>query len=219
MLKLCPNMSYVKKSALTPLPRDFYNRDTLKVARELLGCWLVREQNGVQMAARIVETEAYCGAEDSACHAHKCRSPRTEAMFGPAGHAYVYLVYGMHWLLNVVTEAEDSPCAVLIRAVEPTLNEAAMRTIRQATGKQLSNGPGKLTRAFTIDKAFYGHDMTQAEQLWISAAPHDEPTHATLTSPAIATGPRVGIDYAQPEHRNAPWRLWLEGNPWVSKAP
>lgn len=204
-----PNIANVKNSALTPLPRDFYNRDTLEVARDMLGCWLVREHNGARIAARIVETEAYCGAEDSACHAHKRRSPRTEAMFGPPGHAYVYLVYGMHWLLNVVTEPDGSPCAVLIRAVEPVLNEAAMRTIRQASGKQLSNGPGKLTRALTIDKALYGHDMTQSEELWISAASHDA---------AIASGPRVGIDYAQPEHRDAPWRLWLEGNPWVSKA-
>lgn len=197
-----------------PLERDFYNRDTLVVARDLLGCWLLREHNGEQTAARIVETEAYCGAEDSACHTHRRRSPRTEAMFGPAGHAYVYLVYGMHWLLNVVTEPEDSPCAVLIRAVEPTANEAAMYVTRQATGKQLSNGPGKLTRALGIDKALYGHDMTQGNQLWISPAAHDD----GLTTGPIATGPRVGIDYAKPEHRDAPWRLWLEGNPCVSKA-
>lgn len=209
MLKPCPTLPNVNSSALTPLPRDFYNRDTLEVARYLLGCWLVREHDGEQMAARIVETEAYCGAEDTACHAHRRRSPRTEAMFGPAGHAYVYLVYGMHWLLNVVTEPEGSPCAVLIRAVEPTVNEAAMRATRQALGKQLSNGPGKLTRALTIDKALYGHDMTQADKLWISAAAHDA---------SIVSGPRVGIDYAQPEHRDAPWRLWLEDNPWVSKA-
>lgn len=202
-------MPNVKNSTLTPLPRDFYNRDTLQVARDMLGCWLVRDINGEQMAARIVETEAYCGAEDSACHAHRRRSPRTEAMFGPAGHAYVYLVYGMHWLLNVVTEPEDSPCAVLIRAVEPTANEDAMRANRQASGKQLSNGPGKLTRALSIDKALYGHDMTQRQKLWISTASHHEP---------VATGPRVGIDYAKPEHRDAPWRFWLTDNPWVSKA-
>jgi DNA-3-methyladenine glycosylase len=205
-------------STLTPLPRDFYNCDTLEVARELLGCRLIRKHNGEQMAARIVETEAYCGAEDSACHAHRRRSPRTEAMFGPAGHAYVYLVYGMHWLLNVVTEPEGSPCAVLIRAVEPTANEAAMRAIRQSTGKQLSNGPGKLTRALSIDKALYGHDMTQAGQLWISPASNDDPHYAALASRSIASGPRVGIDYAKPEHRDAPWRLWLKDNPWVSKA-
>lgn len=202
-------MPNAKQNVLTPLTRDFYHRDTLEVASDMLGCWLVREYNGEQMAARIVETEAYCGAEDSACHAHRRRSPRTEAMFGPPGHAYVYLVYGMHWLLNVVTEPEDSPCAVLIRAVEPMANEAAMRAIRQATGKQLSNGPGKLTRALTIDKALYGHDMTLGKQLWISAASHED---------AIATGPRVGIDYAKPEHRDAPWRFWLKNNPWVSKA-
>ena len=202
-------MPNAKENVLTPLSRDFYNRDTLAVARDMLGCWLVREYNGEKMAARIVETEAYCGAEDSACHAHRRRSPRTEAMFGPPGHAYVYLVYGMHWLLNVVTEPEDSPCAVLIRAVEPMANETAMRATRQATGKQLSNGPGKLTRALTIDKALYGHDMTQAGKLWISQATHEA---------KIACGPRVGIDYAQPEHRDAPWRLWLADNPWVSKA-
>lgn len=210
-------MANFEENPLIPLPRDFYNRDTLEVARDMLGCWLVREHNGEQMAARIVETEAYCGAEDSACHAHRRRSPRTEAMFGPAGHAYVYLVYGMHWLLNVVTEPEGSPCAVLIRAVEPMANEAAMRAIRQASGKQLSNGPGKLTRALSIDKALYGHDMTRAGQLWISPASHNDP-HAALGSRPIASGPRVGIDYAKPEHRDAPWRLWLEDNPWVSKA-
>ncbi|MEC4766371.1 DNA-3-methyladenine glycosylase [Halomonas sp. CUBES01] len=197
-----------------PLARAFYNRDTLEVAHDMLGCWLVREHNGERIAARIVETEAYCGAEDSACHAHRRRSPRTEAMFGPPGHAYVYLVYGMHWLLNVVTEPEDSPCAVLIRAVEPTINEAAMRATRQATGKQLSNGPGKLTRALGIDKALYGHDMTQGNRLWISHSATDE----GLTTGPIATGPRVGIDYAKPEHRDSPWRLWLKDNPWVSKA-
>lgn len=202
-----------------PLARAFYNRDTLEVARDMLGCWLVREHNGEQIAARIVETEAYCGAEDSACHAHRRRSPRTEAMFGPAGHAYVYLVYGMHWLLNVVTEPEDSPCAVLIRAVEPTVNEVAMRATRQATGKQLSNGPGKLTRALGIDKTLYGHDMTEGNQLWISQSVQDDGLINCPINPGpIATGPRVGIDYAKPEHRDAPWRLWLKDNPWVSKA-
>ena len=89
-----------------------------------------------------------------------------------------------------------------------------MRATRQATGKQLSNGPGKLTRALGIDKALYGHDMTQGNRLWISQPVQD----GGLATGPIATGPRVGIDYAQPEHRDAPWRLWLKDNPWVSKA-
>ena len=199
--------------ALTPLPSSFYNRDTLAVARDLLGCLLIRQLNGELMAARIVETEAYRGSEDSACHAHRRKTPRTEAMFGPPGHAYVYLVYGMHWLLNVVTQPEGNPCAVLIRAVEPVIGEPAMREWRSVAGRNLSNGPGKLTRALRIDKALYGHDMTQIgkplDGLWIAQG---EPPSA------IDTGPRVGIDYAQPADRDAPWRLWSEGNPWVSKA-
>lgn len=204
-------------SWLPPLPRDFYNRDTLAVARDLLGCQLVRYHQGELMVTRIVETEAYCGAEDSACHAHRRKTPRTDVMFGPPGHAYVYLVYGMHWLLNIVTQPEDNPCGVLIRAVEPLKGEATMRAVRDARGYNLSNGPGKLTRALQVNKALYGHDITQtgarsdnhSNALWISAG--DPPEH-------IASGPRVGIDYAQPIHRDAPWRLWCDGNPWVSKA-
>ncbi|MGM0614170.1 MAG: DNA-3-methyladenine glycosylase [Pseudomonadota bacterium] len=192
-----------------PLPREFYDRDTLQVARDLLGCQLVRLHQGKLMIAQIVETEAYRGSEDSACHAHRRKTPRTEAMFGPPGHAYVYLVYGMHWLLNVVTQPEGNPCAVLIRAVEPVEGEDAMRALRSAKGRQLCNGPGKLTRALSVDKALYGHDMTRSEQLWITQA---------AAPAAIASGPRVGIDYAQPADRDAPWRLWHEGNPWVSKA-
>ncbi len=210
---LTPVKSPIEQEALTPLPLGFYNRDTLEVARDLLGCWLVRQLDGELMAARIVETEAYRGSEDSACHAHRRRTPRTEAMFGPPGHAYVYLVYGMHWLLNVVTQPEGNPCAVLIRAVEPVIGEPAMRAWRSVAGRNLCNGPGKLTRALLIDNALYGHDMTQnsdpSNGLWITSG---EPLSA------IASGPRVGIDYAQPADRDAPWRLWSEGNPWVSKA-
>lgn len=202
-------MSSLPESSLLPLTRDFYQRDTVAVANDLLGCWLVREVDGALMGARIVETEAYCGAHDSACHAHRGLTTRIAAMFGAPGHAYIYLVYGMHWLFNIVTEPEGSPCAVLVRAVEPVLNEQAMRERRLTPGKQLSNGPGKLTRALDVDKALYGHDLTRAERLWICAGSHDIP---------IASGPRVGIDYAEPHDRDAPWRFWLEGNPWVSKA-
>lgn len=192
-----------------PLPKAFYNRDTLDVATDLLGCQVVREINGERLIATIVETEAYRGSEDSACHAHRRRTPRTQAMFGPPGHAYVYLVYGMHWLFNLVTQPEGSPCAVLIRAVEPVTGEATMRRLRPVAGRALCNGPGKLTRALDVDKRHYGLDLSTPETLWIS---HGEPPAA------IACGPRVGIDYAQPADRDAPWRLWHQGNPWVSKA-
>lgn len=206
---LTNGMPRAESDDLTPLTRDFYCRDTLKVAHDLLGCHLVRQYEGELMVAKIVETEAYRGSEDSACHAHRRKTPRTEAMFGPPGHAYVYLVYGMHWLLNVVTQPEGNPCAVLIRAVEPVTGEAAMRALRDVRGRNLSNGPGKLSRALRIDKALYGHDMTQPNALWITAG---EPPHT------VASGPRVGIDYAQPADRDAPWRLWIDNNPWVSKA-
>lgn len=192
-----------------PLPRAFYDGDTLAVANALLGCCLVRDTGGEPMVARIVETEAYRGSEDSACHAHRRETPRTRVMFGPPGHAYVYLVYGMHWLLNVVTQPEGSPCAVLIRAVEPVGGEALMRERRPVAAKALCNGPGKLTRALSIDGSLYGHDMTTPDTLWITAGEAPE---------RVARGPRVGIDYAQPHDRDAPWRLWIEGNPWVSKA-
>ncbi|MCL7930668.1 DNA-3-methyladenine glycosylase [Halomonas llamarensis] len=191
------------------LPRAFYHRDTLDVARDLLGCHLVRRVEDDMLVAKIVETEAYRGSEDSACHAHRRKTPRTEAMFGPPGHAYVYLVYGIHWLLNVVTQPEGNPCAVLIRAVEPVAGEAAMRAQRHVKGRNLSNGPGKLTNALGIDKALYGHDMTQTEALWITQG---ETPHT------VATGPRVGIDYAKLHDRDAPWRLWIADNTWVSRA-
>ncbi|MFG6667299.1 DNA-3-methyladenine glycosylase [Halomonas sp. HNIBRBA4712] len=201
--------SALPASLQAPLPRDFYDRDTLDVARALLGCQLVRRVNGELIAATIVETEAYRGATDSACHAHRRRTPRTEAMFGPPGHAYVYLVYGMHSLLNIVTQPEGNPCAVLVRAVEPCVNEDAMRRARVARNRELCNGPGKLTRALSIDRALYGEDMTRAHRLWVVQG--TAPEH-------VSSGPRVGIDYAEPLDRDAPWRLWVTGNPWVSKA-
>ncbi|WP_202114665.1 DNA-3-methyladenine glycosylase [Vreelandella zhuhanensis] len=197
---------------MTPLSRDFYARDTLVVAENLLGCHVVRElESGLHLMARIVEVEAYMGPHDSACHAAKGRTARTEVMFGPPGHAYVYLIYGMHHMLNFITLRDGYPCGVLLRAVEPVLGEPQMRLLRSAKGKQLSNGPGKLTRALGVDKSLYGHDLTLGTQLWAS------PRSAGF-KPQIAYGPRVGIGYAESEHREAPWRLWLKGNEWVSKA-
>jgi len=184
---------------LTP---DFFARPTLLVARNLLGQRLVRHLDGRRLCGLIVETEAYVGAADTACHASKGRTARTETMFGPPGHAYVYLIYGMYHMLNLVTEAPDFPAAVLIRAVEPLAGVAA--------GKNTTNGPGKLCRAFGIDRALNGWPVTRGQQLWLEAAP-------PVPDGAVATGPRVGVHYAAPADRAAPWRFWLRDNPFVSK--
>lgn len=170
------------------LARDFFVRPTLEVARNLVGCFLVREIQGVEQRARIVETEAYIGEDDLACHASKGRTKRTEVMYGEAGHAYVYLVYGMHELLNIVTEDEGFPAAVLIRAVE-----------LEGVPFSKTNGPGKLTRVMQIDRALNGADVTNQNELWFEKG---EPVPET----AIEKTPRVGIAYA--EHCAAyPWRF------------
>lgn len=202
-------------TAPVPLPRAFYARPTLTVARDLLGMQLCRqlpaELGGELLRARIVETEAYDGPDDTACHGAKGLTPRTRTLFGPPGHAYVYLIYGMYDLFNIVTDRTDYPAGVLIRAVEPLQGETAMRRQRpNARHHQLSNGPGKLTRALAISRQHNDHDLTLGQTLWISQDPDFTPTH-------ISCGPRIGIDYADDAHRLAPWRCWLSHNPWVSR--
>ncbi|MDR9468859.1 DNA-3-methyladenine glycosylase [Marinospirillum sp.] len=192
------------------LQRDFYARPSLEVAQDLLGCLLVRQlDSGQTLAARIVDLEAYIGQEDTACHASKGRTPRTEVMFGEPGHAYVYLIYGLHHLLNLVTEEAGQPCGLMLRALEPVHNCEVMREIRPVKGRNLCNGPGKLTRALDVDRQFNRWDLCSGQQLWVAPRP------APLTEP-VGRGPRVGIDYADQKDREAPWRFWLEGNPWVS---
>lgn len=163
------------------------SRDTVKLAQDLLGCRLVaRGEDGVERRLRITETEAYDGPEDRACHASKGRTARTEIMFGPAGHWYVYLCYGMHQMLNLVTGPVDWPAAVLIRGVEGI------------------TGPGRVTRAFGIAKPLNGTPAFIPERLWLEA--RDEPV---LLQDVLA-GPRVGVDYAGPEWAGKPWRFrWM----------
>lgn len=182
------------------LVKDFYARDTLKVARELLGKKLVRRIGGIELSGMIVETEAYCGRQDSACHAHRGQTPRNAIMFGHPGHAYVYFTYGMHYMLNLVTEEEGSPCAVLIRAVLPLAGIEEMEARRQKKGKQLTNGPAKLCQAFGIDKSLNGWDLTCGEELWVEKCKN-------IPAGKIIATPRIGIDYAQKEHREALWRF------------
>ena len=142
------------------IPRSFYEQTTLDVARQLLGKYLVRKHSDGTTIGRIVETEAYVGPEDKACHASKGRTPRTKIMFGQAGYAYVYLVYGFHHMLNIVTESVDFPAAVLIRAVEPVQGVALMQVRRKnETLRNLASGRGKLCQAFAIDRALNGDDL------------------------------------------------------------
>lgn len=183
-----------------PLPRSFYDRDTVRVARDLLGCRVVRRHGGRTLLARIVETEAYAGEHDLACHASRGRTPRTEVLFGPPGHAYVYLCYGLHWLFNAVTEREGHGSAVLIRAVEPIAGfPPGART----------SGPALLSAALRITSRQNRHDLTAGEALWIEEP--DAPVGA------ITSSPRIGVEYAG-EWATRPWRFYLPASPHVSRA-
>ena len=185
------------------LKHDFYARDTRVVARELLGKKLVRKYKGHLLSGLIYETEAYLGASDSACHAFRGKTARNAVMFGRAGVAYVYFVYGMHYLLNVVTEKEENPCAVLIRALVPFDGIKHMQRHRGATGKDLTNGPAKLCQALAVDKALNGWDLTTGQKLWVEE-------QMSLPRRFIETGPRIGIDYARPADKRAALRFRIE---------
>ncbi|WP_404363022.1 DNA-3-methyladenine glycosylase [Marinobacter sp.] len=184
------------------LPREFFARPTAVVARNLLGTLLVRDIEGERLVGRIMETEAYGGADDSASHASRGMTPRTEPMFGPPGHAYVYLIYGMYDMLNVVAETEGQAGAVLIRALCPVEGEAGMAARRNGkVWPELANGPGKLARAMAINRRELDrHDLCLGRKLWLEAG---EP----VADSEVVLGPRVGIDYAAPVDRDAPLRF------------
>ena len=194
------------------LPRAFYARPTLDVARDLVGCVLVRTlADGQRLAGRIVETEAYIGQADLASHARAGRTPRTAIMFGPPGYAYVYFTYGMHWLLNAVTEAEGQPAAVLIRALEPLEGLAQIAARRPGRPqREWTSGPARLTKALDIDHRLHGTDLTR-EPLWIAPGTPDRVT-------TLESGPRVGIDRVPEPWHSIPWRFYEAGSPYVSKA-
>jgi DNA-3-methyladenine glycosylase len=169
------------------IKRDFYNQNTIKVAKELLGCFLVREYRGKIIRARITETEAYRGFHDAASHAARGRTPRTELMFGKPGYAYVYLIYGMYSMLNVVTEGVDYPAAVLIRGIEVSV-EASIEASKK--NNIFLDGPGKLTKFLHIDKTLNGHDLALGEKLWIECPAKKKKFKITKSA-------RVGVDYAR----------------------
>jgi DNA-3-methyladenine glycosylase len=171
-----------------PLTRAFYARPSPVVAEECLGKILVFETDDGALSGRIVETEAYLGLPDKAAHSYGGRRTlRNEVMYGPPGHAYVYLVYGLHDHLNLVTGASGDPCAVLVRAVEPLSGETAMRQRRPVEARTaLTSGPGKLCRAFGIDRSYNGHDLCCAPLFLV-----DGPAPAR-----VLRTPRIGVDYA-----------------------
>src|SRR5208282_4693719 len=183
--------------AMRKLPRSFYDRDTVTVARELLGKWLVHVSRGVERIGRIVEVEAYLGPHDLAAHSARGLTERTKVMFGPPGHAYVYFIYGMHYCMNVVTEREGHASAVLLRAVEP---------VKNVTGRTC--GPGLLCRAMRIDNRLNAHDLL-SDNFFIAAPPETGPL-------VIVKRPRVGVDYARHWARRH-LRFYLKGNPFVSR--
>ena len=166
------------------LQRDFYSRDVLEVAPQLLGQHLVRiGPEGNLSSYVITETEAYRGGEDLACHASKGKTPRTEVMFGEGGHLYMYLIYGMYWMMNVVCGDKGVPQAVLFRGLREV------------------SGPGRLTSLLDMDRSFYGEDLVSSERIWIEESG---------SSPAYSSGPRVGIDYAGLPWKNKPWRFLIK---------
>jgi DNA-3-methyladenine glycosylase len=179
-----------------PYPASFYEEDPVEVAKRLLGSLLVRRRQGAEeMVTRIVETEAYRGEEDQACHARAGRTKRTETMYGPPGRAYVYLIYGMYNMLNLVTWPEGMPSAVLIRAVEP------LAGLEGGT-----DGPGKLCRALDIDRSLDGARLDGPELLVMPGQAPEE----------VSAGPRIGVDYAG-EWAQRPWRFFVPDSPWLSR--
>ena len=188
------------------LPKGMVRRGAEEVARDLLGCFLVSTVDGALVGGRIVETEAYLGREDPASHAavRAGRTSRNAPMFGPGGTAYVYLVYGMHWCLNVVTGVAGDPQAVLLRAIEPQLGDETMR-VRRGRDQDLTNGPARLSSALGVDGSLNGHDFEGPPLLLLAGVRPDEID--------VGVSGRIGVRYA----RDWPLRFFLRGHPDVSR--
>lgn len=184
------------------LKQNFYNRSTLKVAKELLGKILVRKVGRKTQRGLIVETEAYIGPADKASHASRGKTPRTEAMFGEPGFWYIYLIYGMYHCLNIVTEERDYPAAVLIRAIQP---------LDKKISHKIANGPGKLCRYFKIDKS-----LNKTPAFGPRAKLYIEDTGLKIKPRQIVKSQRIGVDYAG-EYKDKLWRFYLKDNHFVSK--
>ena len=196
---------------MSRLSRDFFARDTLTVARELLGQRLVRVLDGKRLSGRIVEVEAYIGEKDQACHARCGRTKRNAPMYGPPGHLYIYLIYGLHHCFNVVTEGEGFPAAVLIRALEPLEGIEVMRELRGGRPSlPLTSGPARLCQALDIDQCFDGADLCTLDALLFLEE------DATIPDEAVATGPRIGVR-GDEVAVTVPWRFYVRDSQHISR--
>ena len=187
-----------------PLPRTFFDRPTLKVAKDLLGKYLMRETEAGIIHSRIVDVEAYIGPEDRACHASKGRTKRTDVMFGPSGVTYVYLIYGMYHCLNLVTEKIDFPAAILIRGIEVVENGKGHLDVPCRI-----DGPGRVCRFLAIDRNLNAVDTTLGKDIWV------EDREEKIFPKKIQKLPRIGIAYAG-EWAHKPWRYCLPAPPKTS---
>ncbi|MFZ0544336.1 MAG: DNA-3-methyladenine glycosylase [Candidatus Promineifilaceae bacterium] len=201
------------------MDQEFYARPARQVAVDLLGKRLVRLVDGRRVGGIIVETEAYCDSDepDLACHGDRANNgrptPRTQVMFGPAGFAYVYFTYGMHWMFNIVTGQPGEANAVLVRALEPVEGEEIMALVRGGNRpiREWTNGPAKLTQALSIDKKLNGANLFEPDGvIWLEDGPGIEPE-------LVATGPRVGLGSTPEPWYSMPWRYWIKDNPYVSR--
>ena len=199
------------------LSRGFFARTAREVARDLLGRRLVRMLDGVRVAGIVVETEAYCDAEerDLACHGDRANdgrpTKRSAVMFGPPGIAYVYFTYGLHWMFNVVTGDKGQANAVLIRALEPSEGLTQMRLLRGQPDAELTSGPAKLAQALAIDGKMNGIDLCSTKSVvWFESG-------TGVPQTAVETGPRVGLGKTPEPWLSVPWRYWIRGNLFVSR--
>ncbi|RED97019.1 DNA-3-methyladenine glycosylase [Marinoscillum furvescens] len=200
-------------STYEKLPKSFYQReDVVAIARELLGKYVFTNINGFLTGGKIVETEAYCGRNDRACHAFEKRTPRTEVMYQAGGIAYVYLCYGIHHLFNIVTNDEGLADAVLIRALEPVVgvDEMFKRRGPKVSAKKLTAGPGTLSQALAIHTGLSGTAL-DGDSLWVARAAEPERFSVVATT-------RVGVDYAGADAL-LPWRFLIADHPYVSVKP
>ncbi|PIV50279.1 DNA-3-methyladenine glycosylase [Candidatus Falkowbacteria bacterium CG_4_9_14_3_um_filter_36_9] len=204
------------------LPQSFYNRPTLQIARDILGCFLIRKIGQKKFKFKIVEVEAYNGPNDLASHASRGRTKRNSVMFGEPGIIYVYFTYGMYYMLNIVTGKKEYPAAILIRALEPiyVIVEGAKRPIESrnsmAFGLKINvNGPARLTKALKIDKSFNSRPIyTKKYGLWIESSP--TPSLKRSSRFAIVKTTRIGVDYAG-KYKDKKWRFYIKGSKFISK--
>jgi DNA-3-methyladenine glycosylase len=204
-----------RPTILRPIDAALVSADAVTTAQALLGALLVRDDGAGRRIGRIVETEAYAGPADQASHARAGRTSRTAVMFGPPGHAYVYLVYGVHHCLNVVCGPDGQAAAVLIRALEPVEGLERMRESRGRTAGPLQRtaaGPARACQALDIDRTLNGLDLLSDPRLWLAA----DPT-GTVARAEVASGPRIGVDYAGPDWAARPWRFGVGASPALSR--